>query len=89
MAGRQFAKAMWNVMLMLVLLFQADACAWLGHWYKDINQNWFKARNCYKRALALQPHSSMIGEHFCCTRTPVASKPCFCALGAGVLPPML
>ena len=42
---------------------QADACAWLGHWYKDINQNWFKARNCYKRALALQPDSTMIGEH--------------------------
>ena len=42
---------------------QADACAWLGHWYKDINQNWFKARNCYKRALALHPDSTMIGEH--------------------------
>ena len=45
------------------VLCQADACAWLGHWYKDINQNWFKARNCYKRALALQPDSIMIGEH--------------------------
>ena len=45
-------------------LFQADACAWLGHWYKDINQNWFKARNCYKRALALQPDSIMIGARF-------------------------
>lgn len=43
---------------------QADACAWLGHWYKDINQNWFKARNCYKRALALLPDSTMIGELF-------------------------
>ncbi|CAK0785762.1 hypothetical protein CVIRNUC_008973 [Coccomyxa viridis] len=42
---------------------QADACAWLGHWYKDINQNWFKARNCYKRALALQPDSTMIAEN--------------------------
>ncbi len=55
---------------------QADACAWLGHWYKDINQNWFKARNCYKRALALQPDSSMIGEHSCCNCTPAAFKRC-------------
>jgi len=43
-------------------VLQADACAWLGHWYKDINQNWFKARNCYKRALTLQPDSTMIGD---------------------------
>ena len=43
---------------------QADACAWLGHWYKDINQNYFKARNCYKRALQLQPGSTMIGEPY-------------------------
>ena len=50
--------------LRISALCQADACAWLGHWYKDINQNWFKARNCYKRALALQPDSIMIGEHF-------------------------
>ena len=50
------------VYLRVLILMQADACAWLGHWYKDINQNWFKARNCYKRALGLQPDSTMIGE---------------------------
>ena len=42
-------------------MWQAAACAWLGHWYKEIAQNMFKARNCYRRALALDPTDTVVG----------------------------
>ncbi|BDA46664.1 probable tetratricopeptide repeat protein 37 at C-terminar half [Coccomyxa sp. Obi] len=42
---------------------QAAACAWLGHWYKEVAQNMFKARNCYRRALALDPSDTVVAEN--------------------------
>ncbi|KAK9918866.1 hypothetical protein WJX75_007651 [Coccomyxa subellipsoidea] len=42
---------------------QALACAWLGHWYKEIGQNYFKARNCYRRALVLDPTDTVVAEN--------------------------
>jgi hypothetical protein len=53
--GHRWVRAM-------ALCVQAQACAWLGHWYKDVEQNYFKARNCYKKALALEPHDSVVGK---------------------------
>jgi hypothetical protein len=40
---------------------QAQACAWLGHWYREIAQHYFKARNCYRRSLALDPGDTVVG----------------------------
>ncbi|EIE19817.1 hypothetical protein COCSUDRAFT_83558 [Coccomyxa subellipsoidea C-169] len=42
---------------------QALACAWLGHWYKEVAQNNFKARNCYRRALMLDPNDTVVAEN--------------------------
>ena len=53
------------VVILLVCDWQALACAWLGHWYKEIGQNYFKARNCYRRALVLDPTDTVVGaRHF-------------------------
>ena len=41
---------------------QGQACAWLGHWYNEVAQEYGKARNCYAQALQLEPSSSVIGE---------------------------
>ena len=41
---------------------QAQACAWLGHWYNEVAQEYGKARNCYRQALALEPQSTVLGE---------------------------
>ena len=41
---------------------QGQACAWLGHWYNEVAQEYSKARNCYAQALQLEPSSSVIGE---------------------------
>ena len=39
---------------------QAQACAWLGHWYREVAQNYFRARNCYRRSLALEPGDTVV-----------------------------
>ncbi len=44
-----------------VLRTQAKACAWLGHWYREVAQNYFRARNCYRRSLALEPGDTVVG----------------------------
>ena len=45
-----------------VVPMQAQACAWLGHWYNEVAQEYVKARNCYRQALALEPSSTVLGE---------------------------
>ncbi len=40
-----------------------EATAWLGHWYREVAQNYSKARNCYKKVLASDPNNTVIGEH--------------------------
>ncbi len=49
---------------MVLCARQAAACAWLGHWYREVAQNMFKARNCYRRALALDPTDTVVGARF-------------------------
>jgi len=34
---------------------QAEAFAWLGHWYQQLASDGVRARKCYQRALALDP----------------------------------
>jgi hypothetical protein len=38
-----------------------EATAWLGHWYREVAQNYAKARNCYKKVLAADPGNTVIG----------------------------
>ena len=38
-----------------------EATAWLGHWYREVAQNYAKARNCYKKVLAADPTNTVIG----------------------------
>ena len=40
-----------------------EATAWLGHWYREVAQNYAKARNCYKKVLAADPGNTVIGAH--------------------------
>ena len=40
---------------------QMEATAWLGHWYREVAQNYAKARNCYKKVLAADPNNTVIG----------------------------
>ncbi|KAK9814721.1 hypothetical protein WJX72_010484 [[Myrmecia] bisecta] len=41
---------------------QAPACAWLGHWYKDIAGEPEKAINCYEKALEIDPRDRVTAE---------------------------
>ena len=47
---------------------QMEATAWLGHWYREVAENYAKARNCYKKVLAADPNNTVIGVR--------ASMPC-------------
>ncbi|KAK9826861.1 hypothetical protein WJX81_001210 [Elliptochloris bilobata] len=39
---------------------QMEATAWLGHWYREVAQKYSKARNCYKKVLAVDPNNTVI-----------------------------
>eukprot|EP00884_Botryococcus_braunii_P003748 jgi/Botrbrau1/13374/Bobra.0194s0006.2 len=40
---------------------QAAACAWLGHWYNEVAEDYEKAANCYERALEIAPSDMIVG----------------------------
>ena len=42
-------------------LVQVLACAWLGHWYREVAMDYKKAKNCYEQTLALDPSDTVIG----------------------------
>ena len=42
-------------------LAQVLACAWLGHWYREVAMDYKKAKNCYEQTLALDPSDTVIG----------------------------
>ena len=44
-----------------------EATAWLGHWYREVAQNYAKARNCYKKVLAADPNNTVIGARPHCS----------------------
>ncbi len=42
-----------------------EATAWLAHWYREVAQNYAKARNCYKKVLEADPNNTVIGARPC------------------------
>lgn len=44
---------------------QADAFAWLGHYFREVKSDSIKARKCYRRALDLNPLASEAGLALC------------------------
>jgi tetratricopeptide (TPR) repeat protein len=41
---------------------QAAACAWLGHWYNEVAEDYERAANCYEHALELAPNDAIVGK---------------------------
>lgn len=41
---------------------QAEACAWLGHWWWEVRQDGERAMNCFSRALELNPDDTVTSE---------------------------
>ena len=44
---------------------QADAFAWLGHYFRKVHNEDLKARKCYRRSLLLNPRQAEAGIALC------------------------
>lgn len=53
---------------------QAAACAWLGHWYRQVASDPARAANCYARALELDPDDGVVARNLAGAREEVAEQ---------------
>ena len=53
---------------------QAAACAWLGHWYREVASDPARAANCYARALEIDPDDGVVARNLAAAREDVAEQ---------------